>query len=51
MRVCSAEEEKIRLINLKEIAKYKGTLYDSAAVDICLKLFKKNSFKFTDKNP
>ena len=36
---------------LKEITSNKGTLYDPAAVDICLKLFRKNNFKFTDKNP
>lgn len=32
---------------LKEIAEGKGTLYDAAAVDACLKLFGENRFSFT----
>ena len=33
-------------VALEEIAKYKGVLYDSEAVDACLKLFKDKMFKF-----
>lgn len=36
---------------LKEIQKNRGRLYDSLAVDICVRLFKKKGFKFSDKNP
>ncbi len=36
-----------REVALKEISEGKGTLYDAAAVDACLKLFGENRFSFT----
>jgi len=34
---------------LDEIEKNKNTKYDSTVVDICIRLFKKKNFKFTDE--